>query len=228
MPYRNPYNQNISSQLRNIDQNHVNRINAISETNAYDVVTPMEHTTLHNPNVTGGSGFAAATVQDLGYEPTMGATKKGGGRRSKSARSLEAMGTVEGGVATSGGQPPPVPTVAEVVKTAKERAKKIKAPPRQTDNLAGGALLTLQDLDKMHGQPPDGRRKYQVSTGRGGRSEGYSASTSGGIRDRWRCSHQGRQPPKPSNQRDHGQASTVAARRIQIHQRARALQEIIV
>jgi hypothetical protein len=62
--------------LRNIDQNHVNRINAISETNAYDVVTPMEHTTLHNPNVTGGSGFAAATVQDLGYEPTMGATKK--------------------------------------------------------------------------------------------------------------------------------------------------------
>lgn len=161
MPYNNAYNQNIAHQVRNIDQNNVNRINAISETNSYDVVSPMEHTTLHNPNITGGSGFAAATVQDLGYQPTMGATQKGGGRRSKSSRSLEAKGTMEGGVATNGGQPPPVPAVAEVVKIAKERAKKIKAPPNQTENLAGGALLTLQDLDKMHGQPPEGRRKYR-------------------------------------------------------------------
>jgi hypothetical protein len=181
MPYRNPYNQNISNQIRNIDQNHVNRINAISETNAYDVVTPMEHTTMHNPNVTGGSGFAAATVQDLGFQPTMGATATGGSRRSKSARSLEAKGTVEGGVATSGGQPPPIPTVAEVVKTAKERAKRIKAPPHQTDNLAGGALLTLQDLDKMHGQPPDGRRKYRSPQAGVGEVRGTPPEPQGGY-----------------------------------------------
>lgn len=157
MPYRNAYNESIANKVRNIDQSHVNRINAISETNAYDVVTPMEHTTLHDPHITGGSGFAAATVQDLGFEPTMGATPK---KRSKASRSLEAKGTMEGGVATSGAQPHPTPTVTEVTKTVKARAKKIKAPPHQTDNLAGGALLTLQDLDKMHGQPPEGRRKY--------------------------------------------------------------------
>jgi hypothetical protein len=162
MPYDNAYNHSISSRLRNIEQNHVNRINAISETNSYDVVSPMEHTTLHNAKITGGSGFAAATVQDLGFEPTMGATAKGGSKRSKYSRSLAAKGTTEGGVATSGMQALPEPMAAEVVKVTGARASKIKAPPHQTDNLAGGALLTLQDLDKMHGQPPEGRRKYRT------------------------------------------------------------------
>ena len=157
MPYKNPYNESIANQLRNIDQNHVNRINAISETNSYDVVTPMEHTTLHNPHITGGSGYAAATVQDLGFEPTMGATQK---KRSKASRSLEAKGTTEGGIATGGAHPHPTPSVTEVAKTVKARSGKIKAPPHQTDNLTGGALLTLRDLDKMHGQPPEGRVKH--------------------------------------------------------------------
>jgi hypothetical protein len=164
MPYKNAYNESIANQVRNIDQNHVNRINTISETNSYDIASPMEHVTIHNPSVMGGSGFAAATVQDLGFEPTMGATPNRT-RRSKSSRSLpvsvEAKGTMGGGIATSGAMPPPTPTVTEVVKTVKTRAKRIKAPPHQTDNLSGGALLTLQDLDKMHGQPPDGRRKYR-------------------------------------------------------------------
>ena len=30
--------------------------------------------TLNNPDVVGGSGFAASTIQDLGFEPTLGAT----------------------------------------------------------------------------------------------------------------------------------------------------------
>ena len=84
MPYKNPYNESIANQLRNIDQNHVNRINAISETNAYDVVTPMEHTTLHNPHITGGSGYAAATVQDLA------SSRPWGPRRERGARLREA------------------------------------------------------------------------------------------------------------------------------------------
>jgi len=163
MPYRNAYNENVASQLRNIDQNHVNRINSISETNSYNVVSPMEHTTLHNDNIAGGSGFAAATVQDLGFEPTMGATKKGGiKRRCAMPQTPENMGTMEGGVATSGAQPPPVPSATEVAATLKVRRSRMKAPPHQTDNLAGGALLTLQDLDKMRGQPPSGRRVYRT------------------------------------------------------------------
>ena len=67
-------------------------------------------------DVHGGSGYASATLRDMGFEPTNGAT-----------------GTVKGG--------------------------RIKQK-RPTTNLAGsgcsgGALLTLQSLPAMHGQPED-------------------------------------------------------------------------
>ena len=48
MPYLNQYNMQIAQQLRNIDQNHINRIQAISETNEFDVRSPLEATALVN------------------------------------------------------------------------------------------------------------------------------------------------------------------------------------
>ena len=48
MPYLNTYNMQIAQQLRNIDQNHINRIQAISETNEFDVRSPLEATALVN------------------------------------------------------------------------------------------------------------------------------------------------------------------------------------
>ena len=58
--------------------------------------------------------------------------------------------------------PPPIPTQAELRAASRARASRIKAPPNMTDNLAGGALLTLQHLDDMRGQPPPGRRVYRT------------------------------------------------------------------
>ena len=180
MPYRNPRNESIARQVRNIDQSHINRINTISETNAYDIPTPLESMTLHHEKVTGGSGYSAATAQDLGFEPTMGATPASGGGVSGggvsgggvsaggvsgggvSGGGVSGGGVSGGGVATSGMAPPPIPTQAELRAARKTRASKIKAPPNMTDNLAGGALLTLQDLDDMRGQPPPGRRVYRT------------------------------------------------------------------
>ena len=99
MPYANEYNRSISQQLRTIDQNHSNRIQSISETNQFDVMIPLEATALVNQNIHGGSGYSAATVQDLGFEPTMGATHAIGGRmrRTKAQRDLIWSGT-SGGV----------------------------------------------------------------------------------------------------------------------------------
>ena len=68
MPYLNAYNMQIAQQLRNIDQNHINRIQAISETNEFDVRSPLESTALVNEYVHGGSGYSAATVMDIGFE----------------------------------------------------------------------------------------------------------------------------------------------------------------
>ena len=180
MPYKNAYNENIARQLRNIDQQHVNRIEQISETNKYDVATPMEHTTLHDDSVKGGGGFRAATVQDLGFEPTNGATpaqggaKKGGSKTSRKGAGVSAgasgalpntssvdaeervgTGMSAGGVITGGMALPVEAPPAEVTKAKRAKRAKLPAPPHQTDNVTGGALLTLQDLDKMKGQPAD-------------------------------------------------------------------------
>ena len=49
-----------------VDQNHVERINQISDTNNHDIVSPLEGITLQNPNIQGGSRFNASTLADLG------------------------------------------------------------------------------------------------------------------------------------------------------------------
>ena len=42
--------------------------------NNHDITSPLEGMTLRNDQIHGGSGFASATVADLGFEPTDGAT----------------------------------------------------------------------------------------------------------------------------------------------------------
>ena len=88
--------------MRQIDQNHVERINQISDTNNHDIVSPLEGITLQNPNIQGGSGFSAATVADLGFEPTDGATHIGagvsGGKRPRTRPKAKARGSgISGG-----------------------------------------------------------------------------------------------------------------------------------
>ena len=110
--YRNAYNDMLKQTLRNIDQGYINRIQSISETNSFDPTSQLESMVLRHENVHGGNGFAAATLHDMGFEPTNGVSGSG----------------------CSGG-----------------RIKQTRA----TTNLSGGALLTLQSLPAMHGQPPD-------------------------------------------------------------------------
>ena len=89
MPYDTEYSRRIAQKVRQIDQNHVDRIQQISDTNNHDIVSPLEGMTLRDDNIQGGSGFAAATVADLGFEPTDGATHTAsgsgmsGGKRGK-------------------------------------------------------------------------------------------------------------------------------------------------
>ncbi|MFM8323707.1 MAG: hypothetical protein ACKN9U_02460 [Pirellulaceae bacterium] len=42
--------------------------------NNYEIPSQVESAVMRYPEVHGGSGFAAATFQDLGFEPTLGAT----------------------------------------------------------------------------------------------------------------------------------------------------------
>ena len=102
MRYDNEYNIMIAAKVRQIDLNHVDRINQTSDTNNHDIASPLEDTTLQNPNIQGGSGFSAATVVDLGFEPTDGATHIGagvsGGKRPRSRPKAKARGSgISGG-----------------------------------------------------------------------------------------------------------------------------------
>ena len=75
MPYKNTYNAQVAQQVRQMSQKHVYREKEINDfaTN-YEIPSQVESSVMRYPEVHGGSGYAAATVVDLGYEPTMGAT----------------------------------------------------------------------------------------------------------------------------------------------------------
>lgn len=201
MPYNNQYNRDIAKQVRGIDQTHINRINQISETNSYDIASPLESMTLRDPTVTGGSGYAAATVQDLGYEATLGATPKKRGRKSKvtgegmSAGGMSAGGASAGGMAAGGASAGGMSAGGASAggmsagTRGRPRVKPTQAPACMVDDLTGGALLTLQDLDKMKGQPPEGKREYiTVRAGEGGvnvsKAKGGGTETGGARRTR--------------------------------------------
>jgi hypothetical protein len=97
MPLNNEYNARIAAKVRQIDQNHVDRIQQISDTNNHDIVSPLEGMTLRNDNIQGGSGFAAATVADLGFEPTDGASHTATWFRHVRWQTRESKSKVRGG-----------------------------------------------------------------------------------------------------------------------------------
>ena len=78
MPYNNAYNQNIARQLNNLYKNKVKYENACCDNvRQNDVMDPLEGMALRRDDVHGGSGTAAATLQDLGYEQMKGTTGSG-------------------------------------------------------------------------------------------------------------------------------------------------------
>ena len=120
---------------------------------------------LKEPEVHGGSGFAAATAQDLGFEPTLGATSGEGKVKRVRKRiidvgeGLSAAGVSAAGVSAAG------------VSAGKRVSKK------------GGALLSLKDLGAMHGQPePTTLSKVTVKAEGTNRTVGEGMS--GGLRRR--------------------------------------------
>ena len=84
MPYNNKYNAQIASAMNAINQTHVNAENTINDNPpANDTTSQLESMVLKNPEVVGGNGYAAATVQDLGTEPTMGQNRQPSRRGNK-------------------------------------------------------------------------------------------------------------------------------------------------
>jgi hypothetical protein len=125
MPYANAYNGAVAAKVSKINQAHISTEKAINDDVQHNdpVTSEVESMALKHPDIEGGSGYAAATLGDMGYEPTLGAE---GGSKPKRIRKKKGCG-MGAGLAAAG---------------------------MAAAGVSGGALLTLQDLDKMHGQPP--------------------------------------------------------------------------
>ncbi len=104
MPYNNQYNVGVAGQARGFCQKRINRENAINDfSTSYEIPSKVESAVLREPEVHGGSGFAAATAHDLGFEPTLGATSADGKpRRPRTNKIAVAEGLSAAGVSAVG------------------------------------------------------------------------------------------------------------------------------
>jgi hypothetical protein len=139
MPYNNEYNQSIAAQLQNLYANHIQHENASNDnTRQNDVMDPLEGMALRKEEVHGGSGTAAATLQDLGYEPMNGATGSGEPQEPKPKRKY-ARKTMKVGV-PSAMDPGPTAT-AGGVSAGGVSAGGVSGGGVGTDRVIGGGVL---------------------------------------------------------------------------------------
>ena len=197
MPYNNQYNSNVAQVVRGYSQKHINRENAVNDfSTSYEIPSMVEASVLKNPEVHGGSGFGAATVQDLGFEPTLGAPSGEGLPKRVRMKMIEvgeglsAAGVSAAGL-SAGAKPKRAPKknlqvpVPEAIETAAEGvsagSKPKRARKKKGDGVSGGALLSLRDLGAMHGQPgPTVQAKVTVKAEGADRKVGEGMS--GGLR----------------------------------------------
>jgi hypothetical protein len=197
MPYNNQYNSNVAQIVRGYSQKHINRENAVNDfSTSYEIPSMVEASVLRNPEVHGGSGFGAATVQDLGFEPTLGATSGEGvpkrvrNKMIEVGEGLSAAGVSAAGV-SAGAKPKRAPKknlqvpVPEAIETVAEGVSAGSKPKRtrkkKGEGVSGGALLSLKDLGAMHGQPePTIQAKFTVKAEGADRTVGEGMS--GGLR----------------------------------------------
>jgi len=197
MPYNNQYNSNVAQIVRGYSQKHINRENAVNDfSTSYEIPSMVEASVLRNPEVHGGSGFGAATVQDLGFEPTLGATSGEGvpkrvrNKMIEVGEGLSAAGVSAAGVSAAG-KPKRAPKknlqvpVPEAIETVAEGVSAGSKPKRtrkkKGEGVSGGALLSLKDLGAMHGQPePTIQAKFTVKAEGADRTVGEGMS--GGLR----------------------------------------------
>ena len=164
MPYKNKYNKEIAEQVRFLSQNHVNREKEINDfSTSYEIPSQVESTVMRHPEVHGGNGFAAATMGDVGFEPTLGATSADATQvRRRKARievgeGLSAAGMSAAGVSAAGVSAGEVSAGGVTAGTAKRTRRK------KGERVSGGALLSLRDLNQNQTDRQRSRSRQKVS-----------------------------------------------------------------
>jgi hypothetical protein len=165
MPYNNEYNQHIAQQMYAINKNHI-AYERLTNDNIHpnDITSQVEGMALRDDHVKGGSGYAAATLHDLGYEVTDGTAGVPEVRQRRMGSGMSAGGMSAGGYSGGAASSPPGMQGGKK-KTPSERAKVVSQVMKEHHlNLAQaskyvkehglykrGGLLSLANLDDMKG-----------------------------------------------------------------------------
>ena len=170
MPYNNEYNQHIAQQMYAINRNHI-AYERLTNDNIHpnDITSQVEGMALRDDHVKGGSGYAAATLHDLGYEVTDGTAGVPEVRERRTGSGMSAGGMSAGGVSaggmSAGGMSAGSYCGGGKKKTPSERAKVVSQVMKEHHlNLAQaskyvkehglykrGGLLSMANLDDMKG-----------------------------------------------------------------------------
>ena len=155
MPYNNEYNQHIAQEMGSIYNNHV-AYEQLTNDNVHpnDITSQVEGMALRDDHVKGGSGYAAATLHDLGYELTDGTAGVPEVRQRRMGSGMSAGGMSAGvysGGARGMGKSERAQVVARVIKehhlNLAEASKRVK----EHGLYKRGGLLSMANLDDMKG-----------------------------------------------------------------------------
>ena len=160
MPYNNEYNQHIAQQMYDIYKNHI-AYERITNDNVHpnDITSQVEGMALRDDHVKGGSGYAAATLHDLGYELTNGAAGVPEVKQHRVGSGMSAGGISAGGYSGgghSGGGKKKTPSerakvIAQVMKEHHLNLAQASKYVKEHGLYKRGGLLSLANLDDMKG-----------------------------------------------------------------------------
>ena len=164
--YDNEYNRGVRVRLSQLNKKAIDHENKINNSNndEHKLTTRLEGMCLRRKAVHGGSGYAAATVLDQGYEKTEGAGVSAAGA-GISAAGVSAAGISGAGVRPIGSGRKKktgngiMETIGDVIHTVAPLAPLLLAAGKKTRSKKTAAGITGGDLSLLHynelkGQPP--------------------------------------------------------------------------
>ena len=155
MPYNNEYNQHIAQEMGSIYNNHV-AYEQLTNDNVHpnDITSQVEGMALRDDHVKGGSGYAAATLHDLGYELTDGTAGVPEVRQRRMGSGMSAGGMSAGGYSGGNkgkGKSERAQVVARVMKEHHLNLAQASKYVKEHGLYKRGGLLSLANLDDMKG-----------------------------------------------------------------------------
>ena len=155
MPYNNEYNQHIAQEMGSIYNNHVAYEHLANDNvRPNDITSQVEGMALRDDHVKGGSGYAAATLHDLGYELTDGTAGVPEVRQRRMGSGMSAGGTSAGGYSRGSkgkAKSERAQVVARVMKEHHLNLAQASKYVKEHGLYKRGGLLSMANLDDMKG-----------------------------------------------------------------------------